>query len=448
MGTTGIDQAALTAALAVRGGIATAAQLAAALGISQPTFSRLVSKASEVIMLGHGRAAQYALLRSVRALGSRFPVFRITPEGCAEACGNLFTLHGGRMLLAAADGTQTVFDGLPWFLDDMRPQGFLGRLFAREAAALGVPADPREWTDDDVLVALSQNGADCVGNLLIGDDALARFLAGAVQGRPPVRRNDYPALALALLQGGAPGSSAGGEQPKFACVQAESGGEGRHLLVKFSPPLDAGRPAERWGDLLVCEHLALDTLRQAGMPAAASAVVESGGRIMLEVERFDRTAAGRIGTVSGAAVEAQFVGGATTWTRLGAALAADGRLSAADADRLAGMELFGAMIGNSDMHLGNLSFFTEGRFALAPCYDMLPMRYAPAGRGEVLAALPPAMPPFSYGNRVLWREAARWATDFWQAVAAEPRLGGRMTEIATAALAAIAEAQARCELLV
>lgn len=442
-----IDHVALTAALAVRGGIATAAELAAALGVSQPTFSRLVRQASTVIVIGKGRAAQYALLRSVRGLGSRFQVFRITPEGRATAYGNLFTLHGGRMLLEAEDGTQTVFDGLPWFLDDMRPQGFLGRLFARDAAALGVPADPREWTDDDVLVALSQNGADCVGNLLIGEDSLARFLDGAAQRKPPVRRKDYPALALALLQGGAPGSSAGGEQPKFACVRAEAGGEGRHLLVKFSPPLAEGRPAERWGDLLVCEHLALETLRRGGMPAATSNVVEVGGRIMLEVERFDRTAAGRIGIVSGVAVEAQFIGGATTWTRLANSLAANGWLAREDAERLVAMELFGAMIGNSDMHLGNVSFFTEGRFALAPCYDMLPMRYAPAGRGEVLAALPPSMPPFSYGNRILWREAARWATAFWHAVADEPRLAGRMTDIATAALAAIGEAQARCELL-
>lgn len=438
----------IVAALAARGGLARAADLMAALGISQATLSRRVRDAGETVLaLGRGRATRYALARAVRGGASRFPVYRVGPDGRVSRHGELLTLHGGRCLLRMAEGGELLHDGLPWFIEDMRPQGFLGRLFARQAAPLGVPADPREWTGDDALLALSQRGEDCVGNLILGEGSLARYLDRAA--RPPVTitEQDYPALAAATLAGEMPGSSAGGEQPKFACAVAGQAPP-RHLIVKFSPPVASGGAARRWADLLVCECLALATLRGGGWPAAASRLVEAGGRLLLEVERFDRTARGRIGIVSGAAVEAEFVGGATTWSRLGVALAAAGRLSQTDAESLAALELFGGMIGNSDMHLGNVSFFTEGRFALAPCYDMLPMRYAPVGRGEVLPDIAaPAIPAFSHETRNLWLAAADLAGAFWRGVKPDARLGGRFDAIADAALSALAEAKARCELL-
>ena len=47
-----------------------------------------------------------------------------------------------------ADG---LFPDWPWFLDDQRPQGFLGRAFARRGgAALGAPEDLRLWRDEDI----------------------------------------------------------------------------------------------------------------------------------------------------------------------------------------------------------------------------------------------------------------------------------------------------------
>ena len=442
----------LLAALARHGGLATARALGAALGVSQPSVSRLVAQANSgvetVLAVGRARAARYAPVRAVRGFGHVFPLHRVAADGRLIHLGNLFTLAAGCTLLRGADGIDTLFDGLPWFCDDMRPQGFLGRLFARAAAPLGVPDDPRAWSDDDVLAALSQRGEDCVGDLILGAAAAERYLQRALAPPPPVCRDDYPALALALLAGGAPGSSAGGEQPKFACTVAAADGTPRPLLVKFSPPVAAGATARRWADLLVAEHLALATLAAAGVAAARTELVEVGGRVMLEVERFDRSAHGRIGLFSGSAIEAQFVGGAATWSKLAAALAAQRRLSAADARRLATLELFGAMIGNSDMHLGNVSFYRGEPFALAPCYDMLPMRYSPAGRGEVLEATePPAIPPASHANRDAWRAAADWAQAFWRRVAADARLGGRLDAIAADALAALAAARRRCDLL-
>src|SRR5690606_24919640 len=48
---------------------------------------------------------------------------------------------------------------------------------------------------------------------------------------------------------------------------------------------------------------------------------------------------------------------------------------------------FGTLIGNTDMHTGNLAFMSEqGRpYQLAPAYDMTPMAFAPTAGGEVSA---------------------------------------------------------------
>ena len=54
---------------------------------------------------------------------------------------------------------------------------------------------------------------------------------------------------------------------------------------------------------------------------------------------------------------------------------------------------FGVLIGNADMHTGNLSFFVddvtnvEPEYTLAPVYDMLPRSLAPRPSGQIPDAL-------------------------------------------------------------
>src|SRR5690606_31739953 len=86
---------------------------------------------------------------------------------------------------------------------------------------------------------------------------------------------------------------------------------------------------------------------------------------------------------------------------------------------------FGQLIGNSDMHDGNLSFrsgHVSGApgFRLAPAYDMLPMFYAPNARGipETPLQMSTAAPVWS----VLWDQALRAAQSFWTQAAADPRI--------------------------
>ena len=76
----------------------------------------------------------------------------------------------------------------------------------------------------------------------------------------------------------------------------------RHVIVKFSEPVDNHPAARRWADLLICEHLASEVLADEINASARSELVWSQGRLCLEVTRFDRSGAhGRRGCVTLAA---------------------------------------------------------------------------------------------------------------------------------------------------
>lgn len=324
-------------------------------------------------------------------------------------------------------------DGLPWWLFDMRPQGYLGRIYAaRYGPALGLPERTTEWTDTHVLRALLTHGHDVTGNLLLGDAARDGFLA--MQAPEPWAEEQklatYAALALVVAQGEIPGSSAGGEQPKFTTYAITPSGP-RHLIVKFSER-EPGPVTERWRDLLLAEHLALATLRDADIAAAKTRIPlqirDADGQRFLEIERFDRVGAlGRRMLISLAALDAEFVGaGATAWPGIVNRLAADRVISpeaAATADLL---WAFGSLIGNTDMHNGNLSFMSEqGRpYDLAPAYDMSPMAFAPRSSG----GLPDTLPEINIQANIAtatWRHAETLARTYLARLTNEPGFSQR-----------------------
>lgn len=415
-----------------RRGVATARDLAAELGVSQPTLSRLVTRArasAAVVAIGKARAARYAAVDPTTSFRGGVTVHRVDAQGRITPFGRLVPLVGGSVFIG--DGTERVARGLPWFVEELRPQGFLGRLFARSLPReLAVPADPRLWTADQLLRALVHRAEDLPGDLLIGDAARERHLERLLSPTE-IDRAGYEAVVARQLEGDAPGSSAGGEQPKFACTAPGQ----RALIVKYSPPLDASRSARRWADLLLCEHLALETLRAGGVAAARSAYVELEGRAYLEVERFDRTAHGRVAVVSGTTVDAEFVGSGA-WVTLAERLVAQQRLSPADLDGVRLLHLFGGLIGNTDMHLGNVAFFTDdyATFRLAPAYDMLPMALRPTAHGE-LPAVEPVMP--MPGDEA-WTHAADLAEGFHAHVREDGRLGVEVRAFAEQSLAKLA----------
>ncbi|MGE9715838.1 type II toxin-antitoxin system HipA family toxin YjjJ, partial [Escherichia coli] len=57
------------------------------------------------------------------------------------------------------DNVNRYSEGLPWWLFDMRPQGYLGRAYAATySAELGLPHNPDSWSDTDIIRALIAHG--------------------------------------------------------------------------------------------------------------------------------------------------------------------------------------------------------------------------------------------------------------------------------------------------
>lgn len=395
----------------------TAKKIADYMEVSQPTVSRTIAVlGDEVLRFGAGPSIQYTLRDTTRGFGA-IPVHRVAADGTLHRLGVLVPVRPEGFVMREEEGGARHSHGLPWWLMDMCPQGFLGRAYAeRHAATLGLPPRLSEWSDAHMLRALIAHGHDVVGNLLLGDLARQRFL----EAPPPasVDPADYPRYAEIAERGDLPGSSAGGEQPKFAAF-AE-----RHVLVKFTAA--NGNPVScRWRDLLAVEHLAAQVLRAAGVPAADSRLLDIGGRRFLEVDRFDRVGAfGRRAVYSLAALEAEYVGDARApWPVLTRKLASQGVITAQASERSALLYAFGTLIGNTDMHNGNLSFVADGGrpYDLAPAYDMLAMGFAPRASG----ALPDRLPPLRLHPEVsaqAWRCALELADLLLNAMRAEARL--------------------------
>ena len=413
------------------GGLGTSTELQTRLGLSQPTVSRALSalvKQGRLLKVGAARSQQYLLPRHIEGVGSQIGMVRVDTQGRVSPFARMVALPGGRFWVNEADGLTQIHDGLPWFLDDMRPQGFMGQTFVQNHPELSLPADLRHWNDDHALKAMVLAGDDLPGNLIVGEQALARYLSGvrqtAVVQHPEV---DYPRLAMLAMQGAQPGSSAGGEQPKFSALV-----NGQAMLVKFSPSGDAPGD-ERSRDLLVCEHIALQTLAAAGLPAADSQIVIAGGRVFLQSRRFDRTDKGRIGMVSLLVYDAQYVGEMDNWSATAQRMAARQLMTSQDAQQLQLLEAYGLLIANTDRHYGNISFLLEDDdWRLSPTYDMLPMLYAPV-KGELVERDFAArqLQPTSQ-TLAVWPQAKQLAQQFWQSVAADMRVSGAFKVLAQA----------------
>jgi hypothetical protein len=422
-------------------------QLADNLGVSQPSVSRALTELGDkVIRIGAARSIHYVLRDTGRGLPD-IPIYRVDAEGRIRQLGRLVPVCPDGFVMCQENGVTLHSDGLPWWLLDMRPQGYLGRAYAaRHGTELGLPERLTDWTDTHALRALLAHGHDVVGNLLLGDAARDRFLAAAapdpiMEGR---KAEEYARLALEAARGEMPGSSAGGEQPKFTVYSMTPDGP-RHVIVKFSEP-EEGPVSERWRDLLLAEHLALDTLSRAGIAAARTRVLDSGGQRFLEVERFDRTGGlGRRALVSLAALDAEFVGaGAGDWPTIAYRLAADGHIRPQAADDAALLWAFGTLIGNSDMHNGNLSFVSEhGRpYDIAPAYDMTPMFFAPSRSGGLPDTIPEAGIRASVANET-WRRAEELARAFLARVTAESCFSQRFGTCAAALAEHVEKASAK-----
>ena len=139
--------------------------------------------------------------------------------------------------------------------------------------------------------------------------------------------------------------------------------------------------------------------------------------------RFDRHGEfGRSPVCSWLALNAAVLGVSDhSWIAGARALLREKLVTRETADDIARIWHFGQLIGNTDMHEGNLSFRPGPSLKLAPIYDMLPMMYAPV-RGVELPQrqLAPQLP--LPGERELWMQAAHAATAYWDTAGKDRRI--------------------------
>ncbi|MEN0066226.1 MAG: HipA domain-containing protein [Myxococcota bacterium] len=397
------------------------------LSISQPSLSRLVRRLSgRVLPFGKARNRRYALRRTARFGQGPIPVFEIGPDAQARQVLVIEPVEPEGYVVDGAGLTPQPFDDLPWFLQDLRPVGFLGRLVPRSLPPGWLPDDARLWSADQVLDYALRFGWNLPGAFVVGEEAVQ--LLDELGREPPHtvdapnRADRYAEWAADVIGLGDAGSSAAGEQPKLLAHRRE-GSAVTPVLVKFSPPRD-GRANQRIADLLVAEHLALETLREGGHAASRSTVIVGRERVFLEVERFDRTPeGGRRSTVTLQPVDAEFVGSnLSRWTACTSRLVSMGLLDATSHREVGLREQFGVWVGNTDQHFGNLTLFLDGLdlAGVAPAYDVNPAAYMPI-RGEVREGHPSvrnARPSLAE----VAGEALGLARAFWERVRTDGRI--------------------------
>lgn len=133
-----------------------------------------------------------------------------------------------------------------------------------------------------------------------------------------------------------------------------------HVIVKFTPAYD-DMTSRRWRDILVTEFHALTILSEFGFTAADTRLTNQSGRYFLESKRFDRLGwSGRSSMFSLRTIDAEYVGNGESWSEVFNALHDLDMASLFDLEKVQELQMFGNLINNTDMHLGNLSVAIVG----------------------------------------------------------------------------------------
>ncbi len=410
-------------------GPATSKEIQVGTNLSQRAVSRQIQNMdSSAIKIKRGRTYYYMVTCNAFGGSDSLPLVIVDMNGSTDIVALIRPLaHGGFFVsgtqgmspLLLGESGNGLYDDLPYFLADSAPQGFIGRQIAAEMASQSedFPTDPRRWNSNHISCYLMSNGDDLPGNFKFGNQARFRRRHRPVS----TTRDEYPELADAVMKGEVGGSSAGGEQPKFTAYCSE---RSAHVIVKFSPKSDNDVSC-RWRDILITEYHASHVLLDHGLSAAETDLFEQDGRFFLESIRFDRSGEyGRGSMISLQSIDAEFVGSGGSWPQVIDGLFDKGIIGHFHHYDAKILWLFGRLINNTDMHLGNLSMGIDGSvFRLLPVYDMCSMGFAPKSSGEVI--------PFSFTLPEVTVEgldedkisrAENAARDFWGKVARDERI--------------------------
>jgi len=419
-------------------------ELQSQLNLSQGAVSAKLNKlGSRVVRYNRGRTPMYALTRNAFGSDDQIPVYMADNYGNNTVVVFLRPLYpsgfyaekvAGTPKLLLGESEDGLFGGLPYYLQNIRPQGYIGRQLALELSRRisDFPADLANWNENHIGRYLLSNGEDLPGNFQLGEIGFLRRRAAPDE----LKRSDYPIIAAQMESGENPGSSAGGEQPKFTayCADVHS-----HVIVKFNTDENSSTQ-RRWRDILISEYCAQTVLAQHNYAAAKTEILHIENRTFLESMRFDRTGHhGRCSMISLSSVDAEFVGAGSTWPDVISKLNARGLVSNNHLHDTAVLHEFGRLINNTDMHLGNLSLGIDGEvFRLLPIYDMCSMGFAPvrekvrplefnaptAGNTHQIAGIHSDVSEFAFNT------AKSMTHDFWQLMLSQPELSGEFQDLA------------------
>jgi hypothetical protein len=405
--------------------------------------NRARSARAQILILGRGKNTRYALPNAVFTGQSQWPLYWVTADGeihefATVSCAQPNILH----VYGSAINAQTDGD-FPWFLAPLALRGYLGRAGRSRLGAVAQQWDthPEQWPFEQQIFAAQSGALEHAGAILWGDESVSAWQTSIKQtpylDDPAKLPNNYDELAKSATIGPIAGSSADGEQPKFSTRVVDAVGKVREVLVKFSPQRNTPF-GDRWHDLLFSEAIASNVLRDFGFDVPDTRVLTSPNRTYLESARIDRAGAmGRRHLLPLKAVHSAFTHGSQRhWADSVYKLAAQKRVAQTAIATTQTLFAFGRLIGNTDMHFGNLGLIVEspeliakGRFVLAPCYDMLPMRFKPEahndfGYTQFEAELSATLPD------VVTNKAKAMAKEFWKRVSEETQVSASWREFA------------------
>ncbi len=413
-------------------GPASSKEIQAETGISQATVSRqLTAMGDQIIAIHQGRSVRYALAVNAFESGNRLPILQIDEQGEAQPIASLRPLaHGGyfvdalencpAMLLGkSANGFYPQF---PYFLQDMAPQGFIGRQHSAQISARlpEFPVDPEQWQQQHIGCYLLSNGEWSKGNLRLGQHSLHHPRLQPLS----YKREDYPALAEQCSHANLSPLLIDGDQPKFGTFSNE---RECHVMVKFSPQGD-DPVARRWKDILLTEYHANKILNLSRLKAAETELLELDDRLFLEAKRLDRHELfGQKSMLSLTAIDQEFTQLGSHWPQVMEALHKQQLVSMHDVCNSEILWGFGHMINNNHMHLSNLSLALQAdQFSLLPVYDMCSAGFAPVnGEPPAYRFIPPSEQRFNFKqNSFILIKKIAW--HFWQNLANDPRISDEL----------------------
>lgn len=252
---------------------------------------------------------------------------------------------------------------MPLCIDDAAPDSWGRSVINAKLGAVGAELDP--------IVYLLESGSDRVG--AIDFQASATDYAPRAPVHAPLDQLMTAAdkidagetidedLAAALVNG----TPLGGARPKTLIDD-----DGVKLLAKFSRPSDTFLWTQS-------EYVAMELARRAGLDVAPVRFVETMGRGVLLVERFDRSPTGaRRRVVSAATIlSMQTIVAAQHFSYLELADEIRAHFVQPDATlrELFSRIMFNILVGNTDDHARNhAAFVLDDGLALTPAYDVSP----------------------------------------------------------------------------